>query len=164
MHPPIFFTTYANLKPWLFQRICGLKGSCGSFFGAWQSRYPLPRLLDSLDASEQEVRQIEHHLDDRERCFAEMTAATVRDIGLFLLPLSSVPTTGRFVNIIHHFSTDVAWFSAGGRHIFAGGVSHRLKLPYPEARGRHIVAGGVNHRTQTPIPPRPEADTSLPVV
>ncbi|TWU41488.1 hypothetical protein Q31b_29370 [Novipirellula aureliae] len=31
------------------------------FLGAWQSRYPLPLLLDSLDASEQASRQIEHH-------------------------------------------------------------------------------------------------------
>ncbi|WP_197171185.1 hypothetical protein [Novipirellula aureliae] len=34
----------------------------------------MPLLLDSLDASEQEARQIEHHLDDRERCFADRTA------------------------------------------------------------------------------------------
>ncbi|WP_146598284.1 hypothetical protein [Novipirellula aureliae] len=64
------------------------------------SRNPLPLLLDSLDASEQEATQIEHHHDDRERCFAEMMAAAVRDTGLILLHLCSVPMTGRFVNII----------------------------------------------------------------
>ncbi|WP_146600922.1 hypothetical protein [Novipirellula aureliae] len=85
----------------------GKKEVAEVFLGAWQSRYPLPLLLDSLDASEQETPPIEHHLDDRERCFAETTAATVCDLGLFFRPLCSVPTTGRFVNIIDHFSTDV---------------------------------------------------------
>ncbi|TWU37796.1 hypothetical protein Q31b_45850 [Novipirellula aureliae] len=59
------------------------------FLGAWHSRYPLPLLLDSLDASEQETTPIEHHLDDRERWFAEMTAATVCDLGLLLRPSSN---------------------------------------------------------------------------
>ncbi|WP_146600247.1 hypothetical protein [Novipirellula aureliae] len=56
-------------------------------FWGMQSRYPLPLLLDSLDASEQETPPIEDHLEDRERCFAEMTAATVCDLGLLLRPV-----------------------------------------------------------------------------
>ncbi|WP_146599492.1 hypothetical protein [Novipirellula aureliae] len=131
----------------------------------------MPHLLDSLDASEQEATPIEHHLDDRERCFAEMTAATVRDLGLLLRPLGSVPTMGRFVNIIDHFSTDVAWFpgwrptypcrwckppnprrlgrrKAGGRYIDRGCVALRASgsvssISVAHATGKDVSASGL---------------------